>query len=209
MKDRIFAVAHYADAGVLYLLIALCVVSLALIVERYIRLNKIVKQSKREMAKIEDAMAAVKIADLEKIPLDPDSLQGKILNYSFEHMKQNGLKGLPETFDTFIQFQQPRLEKSLTFLATVGSNAPYIGLFGTVLGIMKSFYDMANATDAGQQTVMAGISAALIATAAGLLVAIPNIVAYNYFQKQVKGIIAGIQNCKDIVIAYGKMRGYD
>ncbi len=208
MKDRIFAVAHYADAGVLYLLIALCMVSLFIIVERYIRLNKVVKQSKCEMAKIEDAMAQVKIANLEKIPLDPESLQGKIMHYSFEHMKQNGLKGLPETFDTFIQFQQPRLEKSLTFLATVGSNAPYIGLFGTVLGIMKAFYDMSNATDAGQQTVMAGISAALIATAAGLLVAIPNIVAYNYFQKQVKSIIAGIQNCKDIAIAYGKMNGY-
>lgn len=208
MKDRIFAVAHYADAGVLYLLIALCVVSLVLIVERYIRLNKVVKQSKQEMAKIEEAMSQVKIADLEKIPLDPESLQGKIMQYSFEHMKQNGLKGLPETFDTFIQFQQPRLEKSLTFLATVGSNAPYIGLFGTVLGIMKAFYDMSNATDAGQQTVMAGISAALIATAAGLLVAIPNIVAYNYFQKQVKSIIAGIQNCKDIAIAYGKMNGH-
>lgn len=209
MKDRIFAVAHYADAGVLYLLIALSLVSLALIVERYIRLNRIVKQSNREMKKIENAMEAVKIDDLEKIPLDPTSLQGKILNYSFEHLKQNGLKGLPETFDTFVQFQQPRLEKSLTFLATVGSNAPYIGLFGTVLGIMKSFYDLSNATDAGQQTVMAGISGALIATAAGLLVAIPNIVAFNYFQKQVKGIISGIQNLKDIVVAYGKMRGYE
>ncbi len=206
MKDRIFAVAHYADAGVLYLLIVLSLISLGIIIERYIRLNQVVKQSQKEMKKIEEALSQVKIDHLEDIDLDKDSLHGKILNYSLEHIKTNGLTGLSETFDSFIQFQQPRLEKSLTFLATVGSNAPYIGLFGTVLGIMKSFYDMSNATDAGQQTVMAGISAALIATAAGLLVAIPNIVAFNYFQKQVKGIIAGITNLKDIVIAYGKMK---
>lgn len=207
MKDRIFAIAHYADAGVLYLLIALSFTSIAVILERFIRLNKVSRQSIQERKKLEEAMAAVKISDLEKVPLNPESLEGKVMGYAFEHLRQHGLKGLPETFDTFIQFQQPKLEKSLTFLATVGSNAPYIGLFGTVLGIMKSFYDMANATNAGQQTVMAGISAALIATAAGLMVAIPNILAFNYFQKQVKSIVNGIDSCKGMVIAYAKMRG--
>lgn len=208
MKDRIFAVAHYADAGVLYLLIALTFLSLAIIFERYVRLNKIAKQSAEQRRKLEEAMAAVKIGDLEDVDLDPLSLEGRVMNYGFEHLKQSGLKGLEETFDTFIKFQQPKLEKSLAFLATVGSNAPYIGLFGTVLGIMKSFHDLAHATSAGQQTVMAGISAALIATAAGLMVAIPNIVAFNYFQKQVKAIIGGIENCKGMLVAYGKMKGY-
>lgn len=208
MKDRIFAIAHYADQGVLYLLIALTFVSLALIVERYLKLNKLAKQSAEQRQKLEDAMSAVKISNLEDVNLDPHSLEGRVMSYAFEHLKQNGLKGLEETFDTFIKFQQPKLEKSLAFLATVGSNAPYIGLFGTVLGIMKSFHDLANATNAGQQTVMSGISAALIATAAGLLVAIPNIVAFNYFQKQVKAIVGSVESCKDIVIAYGKMKGY-
>jgi biopolymer transport protein TolQ len=208
MKDRIFAIAHYADQGVLYLLIALTFVSLALIVERYLKLNKLAKQSAEQRQKLEDAMSAVKISNLEDVNLDPQSLEGRVMSYGFEHLKQNGLKGLEETFDTFIKFQQPKLEKSLAFLATVGSNAPYIGLFGTVLGIMKSFHDLANATNAGQQTVMSGISAALIATAAGLLVAIPNIVAFNYFQKQVKAIVGSVESCKDIMIAYGKMKGY-
>jgi biopolymer transport protein ExbB len=208
MKDRIFAIAHYADQGVLYLLIGLTFVSLALIVERYLKLNGLAKQSAEQRQKLEDAMSAVKISNLEDVQLDPQSLEGRVMSYGFEHLKQNGLKGLEETFDTFLKFQQPKLEKSLAFLATVGSNAPYIGLFGTVLGIMKSFHDLANASSAGQQTVMAGISAALIATAAGLLVAIPNIVAYNYFQKQVKAIVGSVESCKDIMIAYGKMKGY-
>ena len=208
MKDRIFAVAHFADQGVLYLLIALTFASLALIVERYMKLNKLAKQSAEQRQKLEEAMSAVKIANLEDVKLDPTSLEGRVMTYGFEHLKQNGLKCLAETFDTFIKFQQPKLEKSLAFLATVGSNAPYIGLFGTVLGIMKSFHDLANSTNAGQQTVMSGISAALIATAAGLLVAIPNIVAFNYFQKQVKAIIGSVESCKDIMIAYGKMKGH-
>ncbi len=208
MKDRIFAIAHYADQGVLYLLIALTFVSLGLIVERYLKLNKLAKQSAQQREILEEAMSAVKISNLEDVRLDPTSLEGRVMNYGFEHLKQNGLKGLSETFDTFIKFQQPKLEKSLAFLATVGSNAPYIGLFGTVLGIMKSFHDLANSTNAGQQTVMSGISAALIATAAGLLVAIPNIVAFNYFQKQVKAIIGSVESCKDIMIAYGKMKGH-
>lgn len=208
MKDRIFAIAHFADQGVLYLLIALTFASLALIVERYMRLNKLAKQSAQQREILEEAMSNLKISNLEDVQLDPTSLEGRVMTYGFEHLKQNGLKGLAETFDTFIKFQQPKLEKSLAFLATVGSNAPYIGLFGTVLGIMKSFHDLANSTNAGQQTVMSGISAALIATAAGLLVAIPNIVAFNYFQKQVKAIIGSVESCKDIMIAYGKMKGH-
>ncbi len=208
MKDRIFAIAHFADQGVLYLLIALTFVSLGLIVERYLKLNKLAKQSAQQREILEEAMSQVKISNLEDVKLDPTSLEGRVMNYGFEHLKQNGLKGLSETFDTFIKFQQPKLEQSLAFLATVGSNAPYIGLFGTVLGIMKSFHDLANSTNAGQQTVMSGISAALIATAAGLLVAIPNIVAFNYFQKQVKAIIGSVESCKDIMIAYGKMKGF-
>ena len=94
------------------------------------------------------------------------------------------------------------------FLATVGSNAPYIGLFGTVLGIMKSFNDLAQSAQAGQNSVMAGISAALIATAAGLLVAIPAVLAYNYFQKQVKLIVGNYDSVKDLSIAYSKQKGW-
>jgi biopolymer transport protein ExbB len=103
--------------------------------------------------------------------------------------------------------EKPELEKSLGFLATIGSNAPYIGLLGTVLGIMKAFQDLAQSADAGQQTVMAGISLALVATAAGLFVAIPAVISYNYFQKQVKGIMQNLESVKELCIAVAKKRG--
>jgi biopolymer transport protein ExbB/biopolymer transport protein TolQ len=79
------------------------------------------------------------------------------------------------------------LEKGLPALGTIGSTAPYIGLFGTVLGVMRAFRDLAGASNAGPGVVAVGISEALVATAAGLFVAIPAIIAYNYFTTRSNG----------------------
>ena len=78
------------------------------------------------------------------------------------------------------------MERGLSVLATVGSNAPFIGLFGTVLGIMAAFNDLAQTNAEASEAVMAGISEALVATAVGLLVAIPAVVLYNMFTRQVR-----------------------
>ncbi|MFO7870714.1 MAG: protein TolQ, partial [Kiritimatiellia bacterium] len=81
--------------------------------------------------------------------------------------------------------EEERLEQNLPFLASVGSTSPYIGLFGTVWGIMHSFRGLANATQATLATVAPGISEALIATAMGLFAAIPAVMAYNRFAARV------------------------
>ncbi|MFP6662733.1 MAG: protein TolQ [Deltaproteobacteria bacterium] len=78
-----------------------------------------------------------------------------------------------------------RLEKSLTFLATTASTAPFIGLFGTVWGIMNAFQSLATEQSSTIQAVAPGISEALVATAVGLAAAIPSVVAYNHFTRQV------------------------
>ncbi len=80
-------------------------------------------------------------------------------------------------------------DKYLSILASIGSNTPFFGLFGTVLGIMKAFHDLGTGGAAGSQgatQVSAGIAEALVATAIGLFVAIPAVIAYNTFQKKVK-----------------------
>tara|TARA_R110000823_G_scaffold119998_2_gene244237 strand:- start:7011 stop:7721 length:711 start_codon:yes stop_codon:yes gene_type:complete len=81
--------------------------------------------------------------------------------------------------------EEERLERHLSFLASVGSTSPYIGLFGTVWGIMHSFRGLANSTQATLATVAPGISEALIATAMGLFAAIPAVLAYNRFASRV------------------------
>jgi biopolymer transport protein TolQ len=81
--------------------------------------------------------------------------------------------------------EEEKLEQHLPFLATVGSTSPYVGLFGTVWGIMHSFRGLANSTQATLATVAPGISEALIATAMGLFAAIPAVIAYNRFAAKV------------------------
>ena len=87
-----------------------------------------------------------------------------------------------------------RLEKYLTFLATTGSTAPFIGLFGTVWGIMDSFHGIGQTGSASLAVVAPGISEALVATAIGLMAAIPAVVGYNHFLNKVNVLIGEMDN---------------
>jgi len=90
--------------------------------------------------------------------------------------------------------EMARLERYASFLATTGSTAPFVGLFGTVWGIMNSFRHIATMGKVGMDVVAPGISEALIATAFGLAAAIPAVVAYNYFVAQTRGIGSEMDN---------------
>ncbi len=87
-----------------------------------------------------------------------------------------------------------RLERYLTFLATTASTTPFIGLFGTVWGIMNAFRGLSVTQSSSIQAVAPGISEALIATAAGLAAAIPAVVGYNYFSRQIRVLVAEMEN---------------
>jgi biopolymer transport protein ExbB len=93
------------------------------------------------------------------------------------------------------------LERNLAFLGTLGSNAPFIGLFGTVLGIIKAFHDLAGNQAGGIQVVMSGISEALVATAVGLLVAIPAVVGFNVYNRRVRAVSAQIDVVAQVILA--------
>ncbi|MBS1969922.1 MAG: MotA/TolQ/ExbB proton channel family protein [Bdellovibrionales bacterium] len=207
LSEKIFAVAHLADQVVLWILVILSVLSIGMILERFFALRKVGNQSAQIRARIRMALQSNSVEDVETIAKDIDSLEGRAASYALKHMKDSGSKGLEEVFNTFSLTERPELERFLSFLATVGSNAPYIGLLGTVLGIMKAFNDLAQAPEAGQQTVMAGISLALVATAAGLFVAIPAVISYNYYSKKVRGVMQGLESVKELCLAYAKKKG--
>ena len=97
--------------------------------------------------------------------------------------------------------EKMKMERGLAFLATVGSNAPFLGLFGTVLGIIKAFHDLSVNTSDASEAVMAGISEALVATAVGLMVAIPAVVLYNTFNRWVKGRLSRSESLSDLFLA--------
>jgi biopolymer transport protein TolQ len=85
--------------------------------------------------------------------------------------------------------QIERLERRLTSLATLGNISPFVGLFGTVIGVMRAFEAISQSGRGGLGTVSAGIAEALVATAAGLFVAIPAVIAYNHFVSRIKSLV--------------------
>ena len=109
---------------------------------------------------------------------DPDSGVEQIFRAGF---KEFSLLRQQPGVDPEAEIEEEKLEQGLPFLATVGSVSPYIGLFGTVWGIMNSFRGLAQAQQATLATVAPGIAEALIATAIGLFAAIPAVIAYNRF----------------------------
>ena len=132
----------------------------------------------RETAKNTDSEAGVE-------PIFQAGLQ------EFNHLNQHSgnaadvvLEGVERALYVAISEQEVRLEKGLQFLATVGSVSPYIGLFGTVWGIMNSFLGLSQVQQATLSTVAPGIAEALIATAIGLFAAIPAVIAYNRFSSR-------------------------
>lgn len=201
MNERIFAIAHYVDQGVLYLLLALCFLSLFMIVERFLFFKSRVSHSKKRQIEFNEVLETRNYKKLETLITSPNEVEDRAIHLSLQHFKKYGESGIEEIFKYIYQSEKPRYEKFLGFLATVGSNGPYIGLFGTVMGIMKAFNDM-NAGGGGGGSVMSGISAALIATAAGLMVAIPAVLAFNFYSRQVKSIFNNLDSCKELLFLY-------
>ncbi|MGB0664119.1 MAG: protein TolQ [Pontibacterium sp.] len=107
------------------------------------------------------------------------------------------MDGVQRAMRVAMSREEEKLEQHLPFLASVGSVSPYVGLFGTVWGIMNSFRGLANTQQATLASVAPGISEALIATAIGLFAAIPAVIAYNRFSAQSESILASYETFAD------------
>jgi len=94
-----------------------------------------------------------------------------------------------------ITVETMKLERNTSIVATIGNTAVYIGLFGTVLGIIRAFHDISAAGAGGMSIVIGGVAEALVCTAAGLFVAIPAVIAYNYFSRRVEQFINEMELC--------------
>ena len=116
---------------------------------------------------------------------------------------EHGVETISEYAHAATVAERRYLSTRLPILSTLGNNAPFIGLLGTVLGIMKAFRDLASAADAGPQVVMKGISEALVATATGLAVAIPAVMLFNYFSSIIK---RKMSNSEEIVAIIQALR---
>ncbi len=202
--ESLFSVAQGGITPILWLLILLSILSIAIILERTIILRSALKSSQDFRDQLENSLKYNKLSKLDHLFLN--SFEGQALEQALQYFKDGQDHGFDEIFKFYAIREKPKLERGLNFLATVGSNAPFIGLLGTVLGIMKAFKDLgvATATSGQMALVMNGIAEALVATAVGLFVAIPAVIAFNTFTKMVKMILTNMDAVRQIGIAYCK-----
>ncbi|MCK5582690.1 MAG: MotA/TolQ/ExbB proton channel family protein [Elusimicrobiales bacterium] len=113
-----------------------------------------------------------------------------------------------ELAEKAIEWHVSKLSKSLTIIATIASISPFIGLLGTVIGIMRAFRDLAQYAGAGPSVIAMGIAEALVNTAAGLFVAIPAIIAYNYFSGQLNKFSSDMNWITEQIITKLHLREY-
>ena len=204
--DLLFKIADFAAHGILVLMGVVSVVSVSIMIERYFSLRKISALSRAMAEEFKKILRLQEWSGFEKLSEKTSSLEGRALGYGLHFIHKNGPEGIDEIFNSFKTVERPELEKNLTVLGTIASNAPYVGLLGTVMGIMKAFNDLAVAPGQGNEVVMAGIGHALVSTAIGLAVAIPAVIAFNYFQKKVGFVLNNIDAARDLCLAYTKSR---
>ncbi len=201
MVDRLLNMALLGGEPILYLLIVLSFLSIAVVIERLVVYGKNRIDAGNFTTKIVRLLnegrvdGAVQVAESYKAAEASVALEG-LINFD------RGATVAGELMDSKTMSVMQRFDKRLTILGTVGSNAPFVGLLGTVLGIIKAFNDLALNSEGGPSVVMGGIAEALVATAIGLLVAIPAVTFFNYFKNRQKRIAINIEQLKKTLLAF-------
>ena len=139
-------------------------------------------------------------AELSKSLEALDGMEARVLRTGLE-VRSRGPEAVEKAMIGSATAERMRLERGLSILATVGSNAPFVGLFGTVLGVIKAFHDLSLRPNEASEAVMAGIAEALVATAIGLMVAIPAVVLYNLLTRWVKMRMGRVDSLADLILA--------
>jgi len=193
----LFIRADFIVKSVILMLIACSVYSWAIIIEKF----KLFKKINIESEEFEEKFWKSKSAETfyNSLPANLENPMGLLFKDSMQVLlksksKLNLNERMSSMLEVNIEKQMSKLDKGFTFLATVGSTAPFIGLFGTVWGIMNSFQSIAISRNTSLAIVAPGIAEALFATALGLLAAIPAVVAYNKFNNDSKKYLQKLEN---------------
>jgi biopolymer transport protein TolQ len=172
---------------------------------------RVLKQAKKVRTEFEDQFwSGIDLSQLyRKLTQDGRKVEGIETIFTsgikeFTRLRQNQnvepdavMDGIQRVMRVALYKEEEKLDQHLSFLATVGSTSPYVGLFGTVWGIMHSFIGLAEVQQATLATVAPGIAEALIATAIGLAAAIPAVIAYNRFSSTSESLASSYENFAD------------
>ena len=195
---KLFIRADFVVKSVIVVLIAASIFSWALIVDKYKLFRKINLSSDEFEQKFWKSKSAESFYN--NIPANSNDPLANIFKAGMGEMlksktrSSNQSERVSRILEVSTEREMLTIEKYFTFLATVGSTAPFIGLFGTVWGIMNSFQSIAISRNTSLAIVAPGIAEALFATALGLLAAVPAVVAYNKFNSDAKKYLQKIEN---------------
>jgi biopolymer transport protein ExbB len=199
ITERFLAFTLLGANWVLWLLIGLSIISIAIMIERAwfftthrIDLTGLQERLRRALAKGDVESARKQVTG--------DTVEEAVMRAGLGEVGRS-VDAVGAAMSGAKASQRMRLERNLAVLGTLGNNAPFIGLFGTVLGIIKAFHDLSGNQAGGVAVVMSGISEALVATAVGLMVAIPAVVGFNFFNRRVRAHIANVDSLAHEVLA--------
>jgi biopolymer transport protein ExbB/biopolymer transport protein TolQ len=205
LVQKLLSIAQVGGQAVLYILLALSVLSVGVVLERwwYFRKRRI-----NAAALGRQLVALLRKDDIEgakELCKRTPGIEAEVVLDAL-HWYPDGYEAVEQVLAGGVKERRRSYEAGLMFLGTLGSNAPFVGLFGTVLGIVTAFRELAGAAGnaAGMNNVMGGIAEALVATAVGILVAIPAVVFYNLFQKKTQDVEENVQTMGALILAQMK-----
>jgi biopolymer transport protein ExbB/biopolymer transport protein TolQ len=206
--ERLLKVALLGSEWVLFLLVGLSVVSLATMVERFVFFVRRRDDLERLRRQLTDRLDAGEVREAALVLEKSRSIEAKLALVALR-WAYAGPEAIADAVDAELLRQKKELERGTNLLGTLGNNAPFVGLLGTVLGVIIAFNALG---DTGQNmgamgNVMAGISEALVATGVGLFVALPAVVAYNLIQKRIGEIETNAISFTKLISAYARAEG--
>jgi len=207
--DQLLKVALLGSTWVLYLLGALSVVSLSAMVERWFFFRRHRDDTDQLRTQLAKALRAGDGERAKQALAGSRSFAAGILREALV-WEDGGADAVADAVDSELARVQKQLERSSSMLGTLGNNAPFIGLLGTVIGVIQAFHELsAGASKAAMGNVMSGIAEALVATGVGLLVALPSVAMYNVLIRHVETATAGAEATSHEIIAHLKAPARD
>jgi len=199
IAEHILAFTLLGSEWVLWLLVLLSILSVTIMVERAIAMSGRLVDYEALSGKLQEKIAAGELEEARRLLGEPKSPEVRVALLGLEQLPR-GTTPAVEAMMSARSRERLALEKNLGILGTLGNNAPFIGLFGTVLGIIKAFADLSKNQGGGAAVVMAGIAEALVATAVGLLVALPAVIAFNIFQGRIRRTMGRVDTMAHLIL---------
>jgi biopolymer transport protein ExbB len=201
IQQRLTAFAMLGATWVMWLLIGLSVISVGIILERvyyYLASGDDFRRLR------EDVLPLLKKGDLAAVGQRLEksrSFEARVLSAGID-WADRGAEAAAEGMVSATQLAKLNMERNLAFLGTVGNNAPFVGLLGTVIGIIRSFHALNQSQGKLSETLMSDVGEALVATAIGILVAIPAVAFFNYFQRIIKARLGQAETLSHELLAH-------